>query len=348
MSKCNCLEKAAARAGVNESPIDVAFKERPRQPTLQVIFSPTAQQPTSTGHDPSSAPMVLQPTRAIKRSPNSSRGHDPSCGPSTGLPSAKSSNRVSSSPGHDSSHRKTLAIQSVKTAKSTTAGRPGHDPTCHFRAGPQSVNAAHSITGEAPHLALGVSNTTVILRPPEGSCYLMESSKTATQPFVAARGMRRLEIRRPQSTQPTIPAGQFGVASTATSNESTHGHVGSLGLRHIQVYVSCSGILPENGDSKTVFQNPKQPLEAAFARSQLSPKNQPGISWSGGNLVHLQDFKQFGAVLSGTVFSIARAWQSLASPAAWAEDVICKCVSVSGRLLMTARKGLHLSSWRIY
>ncbi|KAJ5925653.1 hypothetical protein N7454_008292 [Penicillium verhagenii] len=65
--RCNCLEKAAARAGASEVPMDVAFKERPTlqlSPSRTVRSQQTVQSQHSfnaSDHDPSRVVQVVRP-----------------------------------------------------------------------------------------------------------------------------------------------------------------------------------------------------------------------------------------------------------------------------------------------
>ncbi|CAI7608971.1 unnamed protein product [Penicillium pancosmium] len=96
--RCNCLEKAAARAGVSDVPLTTNVKERPRQPMLHAPVLPDTRQSGVPGHDPSLAPRLA--AKMIKRSISSSPEHDPSRGLCAVLPTVRTPKR-SNVPGHD-------------------------------------------------------------------------------------------------------------------------------------------------------------------------------------------------------------------------------------------------------
>ncbi|CAI7602761.1 unnamed protein product [Penicillium crustosum] len=103
--RCNCLEKAAARAAASDVPMNAAFQERPRQPILQVPIQ-EARYSDSPGHDTSSSSSQALPTiKAIRKQTTSPSGIDPSMGLPVAVPIAKHITRTntqkSTPPGHD-------------------------------------------------------------------------------------------------------------------------------------------------------------------------------------------------------------------------------------------------------
>ncbi|EKV04197.1 hypothetical protein PDIG_90610 [Penicillium digitatum PHI26] len=87
--RCNCLEKAAARASANDVTMDAALQEQPRQPMLQVPV-PEARYLDSPGHGTSfNPPQALQTLKTIRKPPSSSSRVDPSMGLPVAAPSAK-------------------------------------------------------------------------------------------------------------------------------------------------------------------------------------------------------------------------------------------------------------------
>ncbi|CAG7924595.1 unnamed protein product [Penicillium olsonii] len=71
--RCNCLEKAAARAAASESPNTAAFQEQLR---LQTSVLRDSRYPVSPGQVPSSQLQSLPSVKPIRKSPSSSSGHD--------------------------------------------------------------------------------------------------------------------------------------------------------------------------------------------------------------------------------------------------------------------------------
>lgn len=108
IDKCNCLEKAAVRVGVNDVPMNVAYKERPQQLSFTSPVLPDARVPSVPGHDRQPVSPTLRPLakastgEVLRRAVNKSPGHDPSNSSSSVLPSAKTTvKRTSGIPGQN-------------------------------------------------------------------------------------------------------------------------------------------------------------------------------------------------------------------------------------------------------
>ncbi|KAJ5530873.1 hypothetical protein N7527_004266 [Penicillium freii] len=103
--RCNCLEKAAARAAASDVPMNAALQERPRQSMLQVPIQETRYS-DSPGPDTSfNSSQALPTIKAIKKPTSSSSGIDPSMGLPVAVPIAKqiirTNTQKSTPPGHD-------------------------------------------------------------------------------------------------------------------------------------------------------------------------------------------------------------------------------------------------------
>ena len=149
MGKCNCLEKAAARVGVNDVPMNVAYKERPQQSAFTSPVLPDSRVSSVQGHDrqpasPTLRPLAKVPTsEVLKRAGNNSPGHDPSTSSSGVLPSVRATvKRTSSVPGRNPQLSVSASYTSAKQAgkiggttsdptlnvKQTGSGVSGHPP----------------------------------------------------------------------------------------------------------------------------------------------------------------------------------------------------------------------------
>ncbi|KAJ5753927.1 uncharacterized protein N7511_008080 [Penicillium nucicola] len=119
--RCNCLEKAAAIAGVTDVPMNAAFQERPRQPMLHAPVLPEARYSGAVGHDPLlSSPQALPTVKAIRKPASTSAGHDPSMRLPVETPSTAGCLQTAKVP------KSTLPAQNIATSCSKNTP-PGHD-----------------------------------------------------------------------------------------------------------------------------------------------------------------------------------------------------------------------------
>ncbi|CAG8280160.1 unnamed protein product [Penicillium salamii] len=103
--RCNCLEKAAARATASESPTTVALQGRPEQPKLQLSAPRETCYPVSPGQNPSLQTQSLSSVRPIREASSSSPGHHSLIRPSvTPQDVVKTKFQKSTPPGPDSVH----------------------------------------------------------------------------------------------------------------------------------------------------------------------------------------------------------------------------------------------------
>lgn len=148
MGQCNCLEKAAARMGVQDVPMNVAYKERPQQLTHSSPVLPDSRVSSVPGHDRSLVSPTIRPLpnvstgKKLKVTIDNSPGYDPSTS-SSGvlLPVRATMKRASGVPGDNPQFSvsafspakqagKIAAVQSdlAVNAKRTSSGVRGHDP----------------------------------------------------------------------------------------------------------------------------------------------------------------------------------------------------------------------------
>jgi hypothetical protein len=366
------LEKAAARVSVNESPTDVAFKT-PRTLSLQSSVSPTTRYSSSPGYDPRhSSPVDALPINVVRKSSNSSlgvfssirrptsgvAGHDPSNSTSPVLPSVRATGRHTASiPGHEPNFRppttphpanaenrptstvpgherpcgSPTALQSVKITKANLGGQPGHDPSRNSPVASQSVLTTAKTADMQKRRIPHVSRSSGIVPSPEGG-FLNHVSSTANQPSPGSVGSLKWQASR---------------LTTRSFMKSTNDQIqtipcyfaGTVGLREPQGSGVRSLAVPGNNSIRSLLQGAKQPLVTSCAQLAFSTKNQVCPRSS-------SPLEQVGKLLSGAIFTLERAWQASSSLSSWVEDATSRCLSVSGRQLMSARKGLHLSHRR--
>lgn len=120
--RCNCLEKAAARAAVSDVPLTTIVRERSIQPVLQKPVLPDVRSSGVPGHDPSLAPRLS--TKMIKRPTNSSPEHDPSRGLCAVLPTVRTT-KQSDVAGHDRQYSVPGVTSVVTRTKESSVA--GHD-----------------------------------------------------------------------------------------------------------------------------------------------------------------------------------------------------------------------------
>ncbi|KAJ6087542.1 hypothetical protein N7467_006456 [Penicillium canescens] len=239
--RCNCLEKAAARAGVTDIPTDAAFQERPRQPMLHVPILPEARYSGTMGHDPVlSSPQVLPTVKAIRKPANSSSGHDPSMG----LPAVTRSSRgilqttetpKSTLPGH------CTVIVSGKPAFKTSSGHdivlstgktvaknisPGHDTVLGSGKPVFKTSSGHDIiltSGKSAAKSTSPGHDVVL---PEGrqrnSSLAPQSSSVSRKP--AGSSSLRWRVSTPVSIG-GVATSTGGELQQSSSNQSTPGQV---------------------------------------------------------------------------------------------------------------------------
>ncbi|KAJ5820012.1 hypothetical protein N7474_005603 [Penicillium riverlandense] len=371
--RCNCLEKAAARVSVNESPTDVAFKQTPKTLSLQSSVSPTTRYSPSPGYDPRrSSPADALPINVVRKSANSSpevpssirrptsgvAGHDPSNSTSPVLPSVRATGRHNTSipgheptfrppttpqtanaenrskstvPGHERSCGSPTALQSVKSTQANLGGQPGHDPSRNSpvvsKAMLTTTTSSDTQQRRIPH----VSRSSGMVPSPEGG-FLKHASSTANQPSPGAVGSLKWQASRLNTRSLMKPTNDQIQAIPC-------GFAGTVGLREPQGFGWCRRTVRGNNPNRSVLPGATQPLVmctqlACSAKNQVCPRSSSTL-------------EQLGGLLSGAIATLARAWQASSSLSFWVEDAMARCLSLSGRQLMSARKSLHLSHRRV-
>ncbi|OOQ86497.1 hypothetical protein PEBR_20994 [Penicillium brasilianum] len=223
--RCNCLEKAAARMGVNDVPLNVAYKERPQPSAHSSPVLPDSRVSSVSGHDRSVSPTIRPMTRvptveALKRAINSSPGHDTSTQSSGVLPSVRTTTkRTSGVPGHNprfivsafpapvEQGYKTAAVQSDRAlnVKLNGSGVRGHDPQYNasgfltpVKGVGQNVSRPNASVSQPPRATESRGLTQTNLR---GVAAAVSSVKTADK---AAGSVGQNVSRQPQSVPQSV------------------------------------------------------------------------------------------------------------------------------------------------
>ncbi|CAG8910055.1 unnamed protein product [Penicillium egyptiacum] len=360
--RCNCLEKAAARASASDVPMNAAFQERPRQPMLQVPI-PEARYSDSPGHDTSfNLPQALPTIKATRKLASSLSRIEPSVGLPVAGPIAKQIVRTkiqkSTPSGHDivSLSGKNIANSSSlgeerqeRISRNTGSGQP-HDPCSSGT--PRPVHVAGVPSGSSS-LRWRVSTSSVGV-----VCSEKSDVKTTSSTNHATAGVRRtpgLDVHR---TRPTRTVERSAVPGTVAGN---------LGMRHSASLVQNSGIQVPGPDHRRISEGLAKQL-AILSGLQSVPKDllvsparrgSPGLSGngspdhfecrplliSGKGLLARPVAESVGCLLSNTALAFAGAWQSSLSLASGFEGMVYKCLSLFGRHVVSA-KGLRLGGLR--
>ncbi|KAJ6173750.1 hypothetical protein N7485_006562 [Penicillium canescens] len=415
--RCNCLEKAAARAGVTDVPTDAAFQERPRQPMLHVPILPEARYSGTMSHDPVlSSPQVLPTVKAIRKPASSSSGHDPSMelpavtrssrgilqttetpkstspGHYTVLVSGKPAFKTSSghdivlstgkavakniSPGHDtvlgsgkpdfktSSGHDIVSTSGKSAAKSTS---PGHDVglpegrQCNSSLASQSSPVSRKPAGNSA-LRWRVSTPASIGGVATSTGELQQSSPNQSTPGTLCHPV--LDVR-PRTTRSSRTADNVSVPTTSvpgTLQGAIPGAIaGNQRFRHSPLAVWNSGVMDVRGhygqhNASEAVARSSAPVSGGLRsvpRDQLPVPSRRGAPDVFGNGLVRSLCESVGGitstivlVLSGGLQNSSGAWLSPASLAASSENMISKCLSFSGRHLMSAKNNLHLLGMR--
>ncbi|OKP13835.1 hypothetical protein PENSUB_410 [Penicillium subrubescens] len=235
MDQCNCLEKAAAHMGVQDVPMNVAYKERPQQSARSSPVLPDSRVSSVPGHDRSSVPPTIRPLptvstgKTFKVTINNSPGHDPSTSSSGVLPSVKATvKRTSGVPGHNPQFSvsafsiakqagKTFGVQSDQAvdAKRNSSGVRGHDPQynasaylTHVKEAGKSVLASgQNVSRQATSASQPVraTNSRVVSQSNlRGAAAGLPAVKTADKaPGSVGQGVSRQSPSVPQSVNAT-------------------------------------------------------------------------------------------------------------------------------------------------
>ncbi|KAJ5780767.1 hypothetical protein N7457_005927 [Penicillium paradoxum] len=346
--RCNCLEKAAARTVSGDVPMDAALQERPRQQQmLQVPILPVARYSSSPGHDPSiDSPQALPATKAIRKPANRSSGPNPSMETPAGLPLAvpipgdiiKTQVQKSTPPGHHT------VFSTGKTPKNVPGEQP-HDPCLSTAL--QSVRTSRKPVGSASLRWRISTSSSLSFVPSEGTDLIPKCS--TNHPITGVGCTSGLDVRWTRSTRtvdnsvlPGTVAGNLGIcySRTATRNSTApapgqdhkknSGLSGQLAMLSGQEFVQKHLLVSPSRRGSPTFSG----TESSVTRAQSTAVLVQSVAESVGGLV------------SRTASAVVNVWQSSLALTSGSEDVISKCLSLLGRNLMSAKKGLYLGGLR--
>ncbi|KGO66412.1 hypothetical protein PITC_067080 [Penicillium italicum] len=360
--RCNCLEKAAALAATSNVPVNATLQQRPSQSMLQVPTS-EARYSDSPGHDTSlNSPQAVQTIQPIRKPTPSSSRIDPSMGRPVAVSVAKQITRTndqkSTVPGHDilqpgqnianptpAGHEKLYTQERI--SKNAGNGQP-HD-TCSSSTS-RPVHAAGLPSGSSSSLRCRLSTLSVDVACSERTD--VKATSSANHPTTGVCHTSGLDVRRTRSARTMEMSVVPGTVA------------GNLGMRHSTSHTRNSGIQTPGPDHIRVSEGLAKQL-AILSGLQSVPKDllvsparrgSPGLSGNElpDNLEHRPLLisrkgslvspvvKSVGCLLSSTALAVAGAWHSSLSLASGFEGMVYKCLSLFGRHIVFARKGLAI------
>ncbi|KAJ5103677.1 hypothetical protein N7532_004206 [Penicillium argentinense] len=369
--RCNCLEKAAARAGVNEAPLSTSLREQPHRPLVHVPVLPDLRSSGVPGNDPSMIPRAS--IKVIKRPTSSSPGHDPSRGICAVLPTVRSTKQAGV-PSHDRKYSISGVLPTIRTVRKHTGSATdqnlpynaagsmpataknvvkqsrtssGHDPSRPHRSVPQSVKTASESTSSTTWRWRTIGVLPNISALPKGGS---NRNTVQTNPSDAGGtfGNPHLQVRRPRHGMPSgLPESSLPASGTRTSPiRSTQScrNTGFLGI-------------PSSAPNAKM-QGTNLPVDVLVALSERSRSERVSVRSPTGSkatsespvqtITNGTSVSSFTSRFVGSILSIFGLWQSplLASSASQPEDFIFSCLSFFAKKLRSARGGLQLFNTR--
>ncbi|KAJ5643525.1 uncharacterized protein N7484_006032 [Penicillium longicatenatum] len=202
--RCNCLEKAAARAGVSEVPMDVALKERPRPqlPTISTVPSPRVSGVSDLG-SLRKVEAVRSPAGMTKKVMVKSPVNDPSISPTGVQPFTRATTKVvrNNSP-HDLQYSTSFVLSPVPDT--SQKARSSNNLSGHGKL-PQSSGLQPSTISTSPQ----TNRQTVGLSPFRGAS---PGSTSSDRPTDAVRNVVASQnVRKTASTTCDSETGYFNV-----------------------------------------------------------------------------------------------------------------------------------------
>lgn len=248
MDQCNCLEKAAARVGVNDVPMNVAYKERPQQSAFTSPVLPDGRVSSVPGHDrqpisPTLRPLTKMSTgEVLKRAVNNSPGHDPSISSSGVLPSVRATvKRTSSVPGQSPQLSVSASYTPVKQA-----GKIGGTTT------DTTLNVKQTGSGVSGHASR--YNTSAFLTP------VKEASKNVTS------SGQNISCSTASVIQPVKAADRRGVVQSNLRDTS-------VGVVHVNMAGKAAGSVEQDVSR----QSPSVPQSVKATNRRTT--GQPNLRW---------------------------------------------------------------------
>lgn len=319
---------------------------------LQVPIFQEARYSSPPGHDPThNSPQAL-PTIKGTRMSTGLPGQVPSTGLHLALPIPQHIFREKaqnvSSPGHD-----TLVLSGKKVTATSSAGRATVFSTENVAKVTRTGQPPGSISSAASRKPAGSSNLHGRVSVPF-SINTASSGETSISPTSSTSSTSLythyspgLDVRQTRSTctvdrsaVPGTVAGNLGTRHSTTATRSAGTHVPAPGYR------SISGALAVLSGLQLV------PKELLFSPSRRGSSILPGSElqntgvWSPSLLVRSLA-ESAGSLFSRIAFAIAGVQQLSMSLASGAETMTYKCLSLFGRKLISAKKGLYLAGLRV-
>ncbi|KAJ5916690.1 hypothetical protein N7504_000705 [Penicillium tannophilum] len=247
--RCNCLEKAAARAGVSEVPMDVAFRERPRSqlPTFSTVPSPRASSVPELG-SLRKVEAVRLPVDMTKKVMVKSPVNDPSISPTGVQPFARATTKfVRNNSPHDPQYNASFVLSPVpdtsqKARSSTNSSSHGTLPQCSsmqsstMSTSPQTIRQTVGLSpfrGRA--MGSSASNKpTDAVRNVSAPQNVKNPTYTTCNSEAGTLSVPGREVRRPRAThlQSAAPSCQNTVKQTSSGVCSAPNHRFDLDIYH--------------------------------------------------------------------------------------------------------------------
>lgn len=374
--KCNCLEKAAARAGISDVPTNAAFMKRPRAPSIPATVLPEMRSSavpgrdpsrnpsmprlsvsltkkvsdSSPGHDPSSCqPAVQQFVRPVPGTADSTAGHNPQYSVPGVQPARGIGKNIAKPPGRDTQYSQTDVRPLVRDVGGTSDSIPGREFSARTPTALQKSHGSLRKTTVQPTLRWATqSNPGEHLRQAPSTDCNCPRQNSATGNCHETRTLQKhvRQVRRPRIAEISSPTETWHVSKADTSNEKQS----PLGVRS-----SRSLVLP--GIDRGFWnhhQSFRQPLAILSPRLDSSSRDQDPVSVGKASSGLLGFTSQvvscvtasLGGMYSKSRSAIAGAWQSSLPLSCWTESAMLKCLAFAGRRLMSFKKGSDLFQGR--
>ncbi|KAJ5684000.1 uncharacterized protein N7477_000345 [Penicillium maclennaniae] len=361
--QCNCLEKAAARAGVNEVPMDVSYREQPRpqqtvlpgthpyslpghEPTvISPSLRPTAKMikklksTHSPRYDSSLCTSALQQSVKTKTNVDSVAGHSLRNITNVSQSSVKDRQHVPSSPSHVSRKTAILDLSPIRDRKhahnSSGLVLTSQSPTM-----PPSLRTLRSSVGQQVSWfsALGSTPASNSVRSSESKSTKQVMLRTNRSDTGTVRAPN-LEVRRPRQT----------TVSRQVKDESTSPTASLMHTQSLRRFQNRGALAVSNLTQRPVVLEGSRLPSAILTTGLQSPGSTGSSGLFGQSAAMVRCFvAQMGEVFATNVLAFAGAWRSSLPFTTWLEDVTYKGLSLGGWSLMSAKKGLQLHSMRTF
>ncbi|KAJ6115644.1 hypothetical protein N7523_006061 [Penicillium sp. IBT 18751x] len=361
--RCNCLEKAAARVGVNEVPMDVSYREQPRP--QQTVLSGT--HPYSLpGHEPTVISPPLRPTAKVikklksthsprydsslctsalqqsvetKTNVDSVAGHSPRNITNVAQSSVQDRQHVPSSPSDVPRKNTILDLSPIRDRKhahnSSGLVLTSQSPTMHPSVKTLRTSVGQQVSWFSALGSIPASNTVRSSESKSTKQVMLRTNRSDTGTVRAPN----LEVRRPRQT----------TVSRHVKDESTFPTASPMQTQSLGRF-QCRGALAVSNPTQRPVVLERSRLPSAILTTGLqSPGSTGSSSLFGQSAAMVRCFVvQMGEMFATNGLAFAGAWRSSLPFTTWLENVTYKTLSLGGRSLMSAKKGLQLHSMRTF